>query len=183
MYKVLVFLAEGFEEVEALAVADVLMRAGARVRLVSVSESLQVKGAHGIEIKAGQCLRDVVQEEADILFLPGGMPGTTNLGNSKELKEMLFKQNQAGRRIAAICAAPSILGEMGLLQGKKATCYPGFEDALAGAVVVNEKVVTDGNITSSRGMGTAIDLGLALTKILFGSAKEQEVAGAIQYEL
>lgn len=183
MKKVFVFLAEGFEEVEALTVADVMIRAKACVTLVSVSSELSVRGAHGIEIKAQKLIEDLGEEEADLLFLPGGMPGTTNLGKNNLLKEMLQKQSDAGRRIAAICAAPSVLGEMGLLKGRRATCYPGFETALKGATVVEERVVTDGNITTSRGVGTAIDLGLALTGIFYGAEEEKEMAEALQYKL
>lgn len=181
MIKGYAFLAEGFEEVEAIAVVDVLLRAGINIEMVSVSDGLSVRGAHGIEVTARHILKEGIDPDVDFLFLPGGMPGTINLGNSAPLKEQLATAYNKGRHIAAICAAPSVLGNLGLLKGKKATCYPGYEHELEGAKVVSKKVVTDGNITTGRGMGTAIDMGLELVKIFVGKDKMQEVAESIQY--
>lgn len=179
--RVFTFLAEGFEEVEALAVTDVLIRAGMNVDLVSTTKELTVEGAHGIEINAKYLLSEMKDIEADLLFLPGGMPGTTNLGNHPRLSDMLIKANQNAKRIAAICAAPSVLGKLGILKGKKATCFPGFEDSLEGAEIILEKVVVDGNIITSRGMGTAIDLGLKLVNLFYGEELETKIAKNIQY--
>ena len=181
MSKVFIFLAEGFEEVEALAVADVLIRAGSDVKLISISDNLLVKGAHCIEVKAKYLLENIVNEEFDLLFLPGGMPGTRNLGDSEKLKELIIKADKEGKLISAICAAPSVLGKLGLLKNRKATCYPGFEKDLIGAELLSEKVVKDGHIITSRGMGTAIDLGLKLTEIMYDKKTANEIAESIEY--
>ena len=130
MSKVFAFLADGLEEVECLAVVDVLRRAGAEVTLVSVTGSREITGSHHIHFQADALFDETAAEEADVLFLPGGMPGTNTLKAHEGLKNAICKANKQGRRIAAICAAPSILGEMGLLKGRTATCYPGFEDKL-----------------------------------------------------
>ena len=132
MSKVFAFLADGLEEVECLAVVDVLRRAGAEVTLVSVTGSREITGSHHIHFQADALFDETAAEEADVLFLPGGMPGTNTLKAHEGLKNAICKANKQGRRIAAICAAPSILGEMGLLKGRTATCYPGFEDKLEG---------------------------------------------------
>ena len=133
MAVVYAFLADGLEEVECLATADVLIRAGVKVKLVSITGKKEVKGAHGFGIHADTLLHEIDPMKADLLFLPGGMPGTKNLMACKPLCDALVQADAAGKRLAAICAAPSILGQLGLLKDKKATCYPGFEDALTGA--------------------------------------------------
>lgn len=179
--KVYAFLADGLEEVELLSVTDCLSRAGIRVELVSVMDDKKVVSAHGVAIFADSVIGQVDARDADLLFLPGGMPGTTNLGNCALLKEMLMAQAAAGRRIAAICAAPSVLGEMGLLDGKRATCYPGFEEKLYGADATGEKVVTDGNITTAKGMGVAIELGLELVRLLAGAKEAERIRQSIQF--
>lgn len=160
------FLAEGFEEIEALTVVDLLRRDQIPVQMVSVDGTPYVKGSHEIEVKADCTMQDVDPANACMLVLPGGMPGTENLFASEALKEMVLDFHKTNRRIAAICAAPSILGRWGILQGKKAVCYPGREEMLEGATVLKDEVVTDGNITTSRGMGTAIAFGLEILKLL-----------------
>lgn len=162
MAKVCVFTADGFEEIEGLTVVDLLRRAGQEVSMVSISNGLSVKGAHGIEIKADTFFDDVDYESVDMLVLPGGMPGTLNLGAHEGLCELLKDFAEKGKKVAAICAAPSVLGVLGILNGKKACCYPGFEEKLTGAEVSTDRVVRDGNITTSRGMGTAIAFSLDL---------------------
>ena len=147
MSKVFAFLADGLEEVECLAVVDVLRRAGAEVTLVSVTGSREITGSHHIHFQADALFDETAAEEADVLFLPGGMPGTNTLKAHEGLKNAICKANKQGRRIAAICAAPSILGEMGLLKGRTATCYPGFEDKLEGVSYTRQGVITDGNIS------------------------------------
>ncbi|MCD8120281.1 MAG: DJ-1/PfpI family protein [Lachnospiraceae bacterium] len=179
--KVYAFLADGMEEVELLAVTDCLTRAGVSVEMVSVMKRTEVVSAHGVTILADSLIENVDAADADVLFLPGGMPGTTNLGNCELLTDMLKAQAAAGRRIAAICAAPSVLGELGLLNGKRATCYPGFEGKLYGATATGEKVVTDGNITTAKGMGAAIDLGLELIRLLVSEEEAVKVGKSIQY--
>lgn len=171
---VYVFLAEGFEEVEALTPVDILRRAGIETYLVSVNDKKSVKSSHGVEIKADKKFSEIDKDAADMLILPGGMPGTLNLYLFKPLMKLVTDYNAKGKRIAAICAAPTNFGKLGLLEGKKAVCYPGMEDELIGAKVMKDSVVTDGNITTSRGMGTAIDFSLELLKLLTGNEKESK---------
>lgn len=182
MTEVYVFMAEGLEEVECLATVDVLIRGGINVTLVSIGDRRDVTGSHGFRIMANKKLEEVDLEEADVLFLPGGMPGTKNLRECKKLCDGLLEANQKGRRIAAICAAPSILGELLILKGKKATCYPGYEDRLIGAEHTDTGVVTDGNITTARGLGYALDLGIELLRILKGEETALKVKASIQYD-
>ena len=181
MAKVYAFLADGLEEVECLAVVDVLRRSGVEVTLVSVTGDRKVAGSHGIELGTDAVFEDVNPDVADVLFLPGGMPGTNNLKAHMGLRAAVECANKQGRRIAAICAAPSILGSMGLLKGRTATCYPGFEDQLTGVSYTSQGVVTDGNITTGRGLGFALDMGLELIRLLQGPQQAQKIAAAIQY--
>lgn len=181
MANVYVFTADGFEEIEGLTVVDLMRRAGAQVQMVSISDGLAVKGSHGIEIKADTFFEDVDFGQADLLVLPGGMPGTLHLGEHQGLTKLLTETVAQGKRVAAICAAPSVLGGLGLLKGKRAVCYPGFEDKLTGAQVGTEEVVTDGNITTSRGLGTAIPFALELISLLFGQEKAEEIGASVIY--
>lgn len=181
MANVYVFTADGFEEIEGLTVVDMMRRAGAQVQMVSISDGLAVKGSHGIEIKADTFFEDVDFGQADLLVLPGGMPGTLHLGEYQGLTKLLTETAAQGKRVAAICAAPSVLGGLGLLKGKRAVCYPGFEDKLTGAQVETEEVVTDGNITTSRGLGTAIPFALELISLLFGQEKAEEIGASVIY--
>ena len=182
MAKVYAFLAEGLEEVECLAVVDVLRRSGVEVTLVSVGETKEIVGSHGIRLTADALFEETNPDQADILFLPGGMPGTKNLQAHQGLAEAIRKAAKQGRRIAAICAAPSILGTMGLLKGRTATCYPGFEDMLEGASYTSQGVITDGNITTSRGLGYALALGLELIRLLQGPQQAERIREAVQYD-
>ena len=143
MKKVSIFLAEGFEEVEALTPADLLRRAGAEVTLVSIKAEKTVTGSHGISITADRLFEETDYEDADLLVLPGGMPGTLNLKACEPLLALLKEHNAKGKKLAAICAAPTVLGHAGLLNGKNATCYPGCEDGLTGAICQTAPVVTD----------------------------------------
>lgn len=181
MKKVGVFLAKGFEEVEALTPVDLLRRAGAEVTMISIGEIREVTGSHGIAIAADKVFEDIKFDEMDLLVLPGGMPGTRNLADSGRLLQVLQNADQAGKLIGAICAAPTVLGKAGLLKGRKATCYPGCEEGLTGALVRTESVVTDGRITTSRGVGTAIPFALRLIELLFGKEKAKEIAESIVY--
>ena len=181
MANVYVFTADGFEEIEGLTVVDLMRRAGAQVKMVSISDGLAVKGSHGIEIKADTFFDDVDFSQADLLVLPGGMPGTLYLGEHEGLTGLLQDFAAKGKRVAAICAAPSVLGGLGLLKGKRAVCYPGFEDKLTGAQVEMEEVVTDGCITTSRGLGTAIPFALELISLLFGPEKAEEIKKSVKY--
>jgi len=177
--RILLFLAEGFEEIEAVAPIDVFRRAGIDVTTVSVSNKLTVTGAHGIGVNA-----DVIFEKADLsgdflIYLPGGMPGTTNLDNHAGLKKLIEKQAAEGATIAAICAAPSILGKMGLLKQKEAICYPGFESFLTDAKISSSTIVKSGNILTAKGPGVAIPFALKIVEELKGKDTAQQVANAM----
>ena len=183
MAVVYAFLADGLEEVECLATADVLIRAGVKVKLVSITGKKEVKGAHGFGIHADTLLHEIDPMKADLLFLPGGMPGTIRLGEHQGLAALLRESKSQGKKLAAICAAPSVLGDLGFLKGKKAVCYPGFESRLTGAEVLAVPVVTDGHITTSRGMGTAIAFALELTKRLKDEETAKQVGRSIIYNV
>ena len=183
MSKVFAFLADGLEEVECLAVVDVLRRAGAEVTLVSVTGSREITGAHHIHFQADALFDETAAEEADVLFLPGGMPGTNTLKAHEGLKNAICKANTQGRRIAAICAAPSVFSGLGFLKDRKATSYPSFMEILSkdGAVTSEDSVVVDGNITTSRGLGTAVDFALSLISQLENEEKAKEIAESVVY--
>ncbi len=175
MSKVYIFIAEGFEEIEALTVVDLLRRAEIDITMVSIMDSKKVTGAHGISIEAGALYNDVNFSHAEMLVLPGGMPGTKYLGEHEGLVTMLKSFNDKNKLIAAICAAPSVLGVNGILKGKKATSYPGFEDKLVDAVISTDPVVVDQNIITSRGLGTAIFFALKIIEKL----KDEDTSKAI----
>lgn len=172
------FLADGFEEVEALCPVDIMRRAGLEVTTIGVGKR-EITGSHGITVLAdiadsGLCLKDV-----ELIFLPGGMPGTKNLDASATVHNAINTALEQGAYIAAICAAPMILGKRGLLNGKKAVCYPGFEQYLEGAILSsNEKIAVDGRIITAKGMGVASELGFELVKILCGSEKSKALRKA-----
>lgn len=173
MKKVVVFLAEGFEEVEALTAVDLLRRAGAQVTMMSITGDKRVCGAHDIEVMADLSFCEEEIADAEAIVLPGGMPGTINLKNHKGVEKSILDFYKEGRLICAICAAPMILGELGLLEGKKACCYPGMEEYLVGAKCENGAVSVDGNIITGVGVGGAIRFALEIVKYLFG---EEEAA-------
>lgn len=181
MSKVYTFLAEGFEEVECLSVVDLLRRAGIETVMVSITGEKAVTGSHQITILADTLFEQIDKNDADLLFLPGGVPGTPNLNAHAELCDMLCHFYKEGKRLAAICAAPSILGSLHLLEGKKATCYPGWEEKLEGANYISDGVVTDGTITTARGLGFAIDLGLELITLLVDKETSDKIKDGIQY--
>ncbi|MCD7832421.1 MAG: DJ-1/PfpI family protein [Lachnospiraceae bacterium] len=181
MGKAYVFLADGFEEIEGLTVVDLLRRAGIEVQTVSIMERVQICGSHGIEVKADLLFDELDAEEAQLLVLPGGMPGTTHLAEHEGLAKLLKEQDAAGRRIAAICAAPTVLGGLGLLEGRTAVCYPGLEEKLTGATVTTNPVEVSGNVTTSRGMGTAIPFGLSLIVQLLGADTAEKLAKSIVF--
>ncbi len=149
MPKVCVLLAPGFEEIEAITIIDVLRRASIDVVALGVSGG-QVRGSHGIGVAADRALAEAESEPWDMVILPGGMPGSTNLRDDPRVQALISRQAKEGKRIAAICAAPIALGKAGVLKGKKATSYPGFEDQLAGASFQTDRVVRDGTILTSR---------------------------------
>lgn len=179
--RAVVFIAEGFEEVEALTPVDLLRRAGAEVCMAAVGESLTVTGRSGISVVCDRLIGEADAETADMLILPGGLPGVTNLGACGELCDLLRKFAEEGREVAAICAAPTLLGKLGILQGKKAICYPGMEDQLTGAEVTFDEVVRDGALTTSRGVGTAIPFALSLIGTLFDKETADRIAESIAF--
>lgn len=181
MSLVYAFFADGFEEIEGLTIVDLLRRTDIEIEIVSITDKREVTGAHNIIIQTDKIFNEIDIDRADVLFLPGGVPGTPNLAAHEGLIQALKKFNDNGKRIAAICAAPSILGELEMLNGKRATCYPGYEDKLTGAKYVRDKAVTDGNITTARGMGTSIELGLELISLLISKEKADEIAEKIQF--
>lgn len=172
------FLANGFEEVEALAPLDILRRAGCEVTTVGIGGGDSVVGAHGIAV--GVDIPDTMFRDSgpEMIILPGGMPGTRHLDQSRTVDAALRSAANTGAYIAAICAAPMVLGKRGYLQGKKAVCFPGFEEYLTGAVLqpAGVKVVTDGKIITAVGMGAAVEFGLALVRVL----KDDKTADALR---
>ncbi len=174
-----VFLADGFEEIEGLTVVDILRRAGVQTDTVSITGEKTIHGSHQIEVQADFLFEEMDFSQSEMLILPGGMPGTRHLMEHKGLRGLLEAYYEEGQYIAAICAAPSIFGGLGFLKGRKACCYPSFEDKLEGAEVVQDKVCVDGHVITSRGMGTAIPFALKLTALLCGEEKAEEIGRSI----
>ena len=172
------FIAEGFEEIEALCPLDLMRRAGLEVKTVGVGGA-SVTGAHGITVNTDLTDKDTLDKNAEMIFLPGGMPGTLNLAASDVVRTAILNAHKNGSYIAAICAAPSILGDMGLLHGKNAVCYPGFEERLTGANVCYDKVVLDGKLLTARGMGAALDMGLKIVEIFCGKTAADDLRHAV----
>lgn len=182
MKKVCVLLADGFEEIEALTTVDLLRRAKIYVDTVSITEEYTVHGAHGINVQTEDLFEEVNFAEADMVVLPGGIPGTPNLDAHEGVRRVVNDFFQEGKYVAAICAAPTVLGNLGILKGKRITCYPSVENQIQGAAITRVPVVADGNIITSRGVGTAIDFALKLIEILSGDEKAKEIADAILYD-
>lgn len=174
------FLADGFEEIEALTPVDVLRRAGLEVRTVSVSGKTKVEGSHGINVEADLTLSECGLTGAEMLILPGGKTGTQNLRESEKLASLLLDADKRGLYLAAICAAPSVLGKLGLLRGVRAVCYPGNEKWLEGAQITDADVVRDGRYVTARGMGVSLQFALELVKVLRGDEAAREIAASVQ---
>ncbi len=182
MAKIFLFLADGFEDIEALTPVDFLRRAGLDVTTVSINSTLEVTSAHGVTVKADSLLTDAHTENALMLIAPGGMPGAQNLYESAGVCKAFEAQAARGGYIAAICAAPAVLlGQLGILNGKHATCYPGFEPKMAegGAIHQDGRVVTDGNIITANGPSSAIPFALELVKTIAGPGTAQNIANGI----
>lgn len=177
---VYVILADGFEEIEAIEPVDIMRRAGLDVKTVSIMESKTVKGSHGINIEADIMINEVDETRMELLMLPGGM-GHQLLDASNEVHALINHAVVHGTYIAAICAAPSILGKKQLLMDRRATCYPGFEQYCYGAEITGEKCVRDGNIITGRGPGAAAEFGFALTELLAGKHTADELKDVMQY--
>lgn len=179
MKKVCILLAEGFEEVEALTVYDVMKRANIHCDLVSM-DKFEVESSHGLIVKANEVFNEDM--EYDLVVLPGGMPGSTNLRDDDRVIHFLNKQNNSNKLIAAICAAPIVLGKANLLSGKKATSYPGFEEELVGCEYIQEDVVVCSNIITSRGPATAINFSYKLLEILGYKNESESIAKGMLYK-
>ena len=179
---VYIFLADGFEESEALLPADILKRAGLDVCLVSITADKLVASSHGFKIMADAVFTEIDLTQAAALIMPGGMPGAQNLCDFAPLREAIIKQNERGGLLCAICAAPMTLGAAGVLKDKRATCYPGFEGELKGAEYTRQGVVTDGNVTTARGLGYALDLGIELLALLTDREHAGQIKDSIQYD-
>ena len=173
---VYVHLAEGFEEIEAVSTVDVLRRAGIPVKMISVTGEKLVTGNHGISVMTDQLFENTDYSEADMLVLPGGLPGAHNLRAHKGLEEKLLQYKKEGKWIGAVCAAPYVLGDLGILEGEKATCYPGFEAHLKGAVKVYEPAIISGKVVTGRGPGPAINFALKIVEALKGIDVAHDVA-------
>lgn len=179
MKKAVMLFAEGFETVEALMAVDILRRGGVEVTMASINEDEIVRSSHGVEVGMDAVLGEVDALDYDAVILPGGMPGTLHLGESEAVKKTVLAMNEAGKIVAAICAAPGVLGKYGLLKGKKACSYPSHEENLTGAEVVRTPVVKDGNIITSRGLGTATEFAFELLTVLEGPEKTAQIKEAI----
>lgn len=176
MKKVCVHLADGFEEIEAISIIDVLRRAGIKVIIVSITGNLKVEGSHQIKVTADMLFENVNYKKIDMIILPGGMPGSTNLDNHKGLQEQILHFHHNNKPLGAICAAPMVLGHLGVLQNSQATCYPGFEKHLQGASSTGEPVVLDKNIVTGKGPGTAIQFALKIVELLIDKKTADEHA-------
>nr|WP_319510273.1 DJ-1 family glyoxalase III [uncultured Draconibacterium sp.] len=175
MKKIAVHLAEGFEEIEAISIIDVLRRAGLEVTVVSMNESMEVNGAHDITVKADTLFDDMDYDKIDMIVLPGGMPGSANLKAHSGLREQILNFNDMKKPLAAICAAPMVFGNLGLLKEKQATCYPGFEDELHGAIITGEAVAEAENIITGKGAGVVIKFALKIVEKFKGKEVADEL--------
>lgn len=175
------FLADGFEETEALVPYDILRRGKADIVKVGVTGEY-VTSSHNVEVKSDISLEEAAKAEPEMVILPGGMPGTTNLDSSDTVRNIVRRAYEGGKVVAAICAAPSVFGKMGILKGRRATCFPGFEEYLEGAEYVRDYCVKDGNVITSCGAGAAFQFGFELLKTI-DKEKAEEVKKSMQYVL
>lgn len=173
-----IFLADGFEEIEALTPLDLLRRAGVEVKTVGIGGK-KIVGSHGIAVEADLEESEFSDSMPDMIILPGGMPGTKNLQASRTVMEAIRHAVQCNALIAAICAAPMILGQLGMLKGMKAVCYPGFEEYLPESEILNGPAVRDGNVITGTGMGAALDFGLLLVSAMRGDKVADELRHAV----
>lgn len=181
MSKIAIFFAEGYEEIEALTVVDICRRCGLEIDMVSVTEETMVTSSHRVTVRMDKTYSQLDFAEYDMLVLPGGMPGTRNLEAHEGLMAQIDAFYRGGKYIAAICAAPSIFGHRGILKGRRACCFPSFEDHLEGAEVTEGPVEISDNVVTSRGMGTAVAFALAIAGIFCGRVKADEMAKTIVF--
>ena len=181
MKRAVILFAEGYETVEALLVVDLLRRGGVEVTMASITEDEFVRSSHGVNVEMDAVLGEVDVLDYDAIILPGGMPGTKYLNEYQPLRDLLADFYKKGGKVAAICAAPTVLASLGFLEKRKATAYPSCMEGLAGAERSLESVVVDGNVTTSRGLGTAVDFALSLIGQLLGEKKADEIAESVVY--
>ena len=181
MKKTAILFANGYEEVEALTVVDLLRRAKIGCEILSVADSGHVTGSHGISIGADRNFSGTDFSQYDGVILPGGMPGTTNLAADERVLALLRSFAAAGKLTAAICAAPTVLAKAGLLEGKKAVCYPGMEEQLTGAKVSFDPVAVDGTVITGRGLGAAIPFALSIVQYFEGRERAEALASSVVY--
>ncbi len=179
MKLVIVHLAEGFEEIEAVTIIDVLRRAGLTVKTVSITGNYAVSGAHSIEIIADQLFEEVDYDNGAMIVLPGGMPGAKNLNDHQGLTSQIMNYHNQGKYLAAICAAPLVFGNLGILKGKDAVCYPGFESYLTDAKINYNPVQKDGHVITGRGVGTALEFSLQIVHCLMGEENALTLSKAL----
>ena len=184
MKKLGIFMAEGCEMIEGLAVVDVVRRTGEmEIVTIAIGDTKEVTSSHNVTFLADALISDVNFDELDGIVLPGGMPGPLNLLANETVNAVVRKFAEEGKLVAAICAAPSVLGAAGILEGRHATCHPGFEEKLIGATCLEDAVVIDGHIVTSRGMGTAVDFGLAIVWLMLDDEAVEKVKKAIVYDI
>lgn len=181
MSKIGIFVADGCEEIEGLTVVDVFRRAKMEITMISISDKKEVTGSHGITFLADETAEEADFAALDGIVLPGGMPGTLHLGEDERVNDVIKKFAAEKKLVAAICAAPSVLGAAGILEGKYATCHPGFEEKLTGAHTKEEMVVVDENIITSRGMGTAIPFALEIVRYFADDAAVEQIKKGLVY--
>lgn len=176
-----VFLATGFEDIEALAPVDIMRRAGLEVETVSITDELTVVSSHGVGIQADTTLGKAELSKADMLVLPGGLPGSINLDGCKKLTDAITVHHNSGKALAAICAAPQVFGHLGILNGKRATCYPGVESELGGAIYTAAVVEKDGNIITGKGPGASFEFGYTIVDHFLGKGASEGLRQGMIY--
>lgn len=181
MSKIGIFMVDSCEEIEGLTVVDIMRRAKMEIVMISVTGKKEITGSHGIVFHADALAEDIDYGELDGIVLPGGMPGTLHLGESDIVNDIIKKYTAENKLVAAICAAPSVLGAAGILAGKRAACHPGFEEKLTGAVICEDEVVVDGNVITSRGMGTSVPFALAIVRYFADEEAVEQVKKGLVY--
>ena len=180
---VYVLIGNGFEEIEAVSIIDILRRGGVDVKTLGIGGTL-VAGGVGIKIETDMRVEDADTRDVEMIVLPGGLGGVESIKGSKAAMDLIKTVYDGGKKVAAICAAPTVFGKMGILGNRRAICYPGLESKLTGAVVAkDEKVVVDGNVITSKAPGTAMDFGLKLVEVLKGAKTSEEVRDGLRYGL
>ena len=181
MAKVYEYIADGTEEIEALTMTDVLRRAGVEVVTVSINKTAEVTMSHGVRIICDTTVAEADVNDADMLLLPGGMPGAANLNDCEAVRTAVLRQYEQGKKVGAICAAPLILGGLGILQGKRATCYPGFESQMTGATYTKELFTVDGNVITGEGPAATLPFSYAILEMLGKGAEAEQLCEGMMF--